>query len=331
MNPEENRLISIIVPVYKTEQYLKKCVDSILNQTYTDFELILVDDGTPDNGGKICDAYQEADSRVIVIHKPNGGSSDARNAGIQIAKGEYITFADSDDWAEPELLEVLYEGIRQGARVSACGFYTIRDGNKKPWREPFDAIRIVSSVDAVKDMMYGHSIDTSAWGKLFHRSCFDEIRFPTGHVYEEVATIYRLMLTQDKTAITTRPLYNYVKHSDSIVTSSYSSRHMDMLSYSCEMLQFAEREKPGLIPAARRRIVYACFYLLKTMGAEYRKYPEDVKAIMELFRENKKSVLCDPLVSRRDKGAVYLLSAGVPVFERVWSLYSHLTGRHGNA
>ena len=324
-------MISIIVPVYKTEQYLKKCVDSILNQTYTDFELILVDDGTPDNGGKICDAYQEADSRVIVIHKPNGGLSDARNAGIQIAKGEYITFADSDDWAEPELLEVLYEGIRQGARVSACGFYTIRDGNKKPWREPFDAIRIVSSVDAVKDMMYGHSIDTSAWGKLFHRSCFDEIRFPTGHVYEEVATTYRLMLTQDKTAITTRPLYNYVKHSDSIVTSGFSLQDMDMLRFSGGMLDYARNNEPSLIPAGKRRMVYACCFLLKTMGRQYQGFPQETEQILRTFQEYKGEVFRDPEVSRRDKAAILLLSIGPGFFTRAWGIYSALTGRHGNA
>jgi len=323
-------LISVIVPVYKTEQYLHKCVDSLLNQTFRDFELILVDDGSPDGCGEICDEYRQKDRRVRVIHKQNGGLSDARNAGVRAAAGEYITFADSDDWAEPELLEVLMEGIRLGARVSCCGFYTVRDGRRTPWRKPAE-YSVMNAEEAVSDMMYGRSIDTSAWGKLFHRSCFDEISFPVGRLYEEVATTYRLMLTQEKTAITTKPLYNYVKHGESIVTSRYSSRHKDMLQYSCEMLHYAETEKTALIPAAQRRVVYACFYLLKTMGAEYRQYPEDVEEMTRLFRQYRAPVFRDPQVSRRDKGAIILLSAGVSAFERTWSLYSHLTGRHGNA
>lgn len=324
-------MVSVVVPVYKTEKYLRKCVDSLLHQTFKDYEIILVDDGSPDESGRICDEYANNNGCVRVIHKKNGGLSDARNSGIREAAGEYITFADSDDWVEPDLLEVLVEGIRLGAQVSCCGFYTIRDGHGKPWRDHMPDYQVMDAAAAVKDMMYGHSIDTSAWGKLFRRDCFDELRFPTGHLYEEVATTYRLMLTQEKVAITTRPLYHYVKHEESIVTARYTPSHKDMLYYSCEMLRFAEQERPALIPAAQRRIVYACFYLLKTMGADYTKYPEDVQEIMEQFRKYKSQVFHDEQVSRRDKTAILLLSAGVPVFEKTWDLYSYLTGRHGHA
>ena len=324
-------MISVIVPVYQTQKYIRKCIDSLLKQTFNDFEIILVDDGSPDDCGKICDEYAQNNRCIRVIHQQNGGLSDARNTGIREAGGEYITFVDSDDWAEPDLLAGLMEGIRLGAEVSCCGFYTIRDGRRKAWRNHMTAYQVMDAEDAVKDMMYGRSIDTSAWGKLFHRSCFDSLLFPVGHLYEEVATTYRLILTQKRAAITTRPLYNYLKHDESIVTSQYSSRHMDMLHYSCEMLKYAERERPALIPAAQRRIVYACFYLLKTMGAEYVNYPEDVREIMTMFNKYKNPVFHDDEVSRRDKTAILLLSAGVPAFEKSWGLYSNLTGRHGNA
>ncbi len=322
-------MISIIVPVYKTEAYLRKCLDSITQQTYQDFEVILVDDGSPDKCGEICDQYP--DKRFRVIHKQNGGLSDARNAGIRIAKGDYITFVDSDDWVEPTLLEVLMDGIQQGATVSCCGFYTVRNGRKIPWRQTDKKYHLLSAVDAVKDMMYTHSIDTSAWGKLFHRSCFMKIQFPVGHLYEEVATTYRLMLTQERIAIITQPLYNYVKHSGSIVSSYYSGEQKDMLYYSLDMLSFAEKEQPELISAARRRIVYSCFYLLKTMGRRYKDFPDDVKEIMSQFKQFKGLVFRDAEVSRRDKEAILLLSVGVSAFEYVWSIYSQMTGRHGNA
>ena len=266
-----------------------------------------------------------------MFHKENGGLSDARNAGLRQARGELITFVDSDDWVDPELLRVLLEGIQAGAGISCCGFYTVRNGDPKPWREPTSGYVLLDAEAAVRDMMYGHSIDTSVWGKLFHRSCFNTLSFPMGRLYEEVALTYRLMLTQKTVAITTQPLYYYVKRADSIVTGAYTPAQKDMLRASREMLRFAEEERPALIPAARRRVVYACFYLLKTMGREYRQFSEDVEEITALFEQYKDAVFADPEVSRRDKAAILLLSRGVPLFETTWGLYSGLTGRHGNA
>ena len=324
-------MISVIVPVYKTEQYLAKCIDSILQQSYRDYELILVDDGSPDGCGRICDQYTAKDERIRVIHKENGGLSDARNAGIDAAKGEYLTFIDSDDWADPHLLEVLFQGIRQGAEISVCGFYTVRNGEAKPWRKVSEGFEVMTALDATRDMMYTRSMDTSAWGKLFHRSCFETIRFPKGRLYEEVATTYRLFLTQEKIAVTTQPLYYYVKHAGSIVTSAYHHGHMDMMRFSEEMLSFAEREEKMLIPAAKRRIVYAACFLLKTMGKSYRDFPEDVREIRSQFLSHRKAVFRDPEASGRDKAAIILLSMGTGAYIKAWAGYSKLTGRNGNA
>ncbi len=324
-------MISIIVPVYKVEKYLNKCIESILCQTYPDFELILVDDGSPDTCGWICDQYAGRDDRIRVIHKTNGGLSSARNAGIEAACGEYITFVDSDDWTDPRLLEVLLGGIKLGAAISVCGFYTVRDGIPKPWRTPSGEYRVMTALEAVRDMMYTHSMDTSAWGKLFHRSCFDKIRFPEGKLYEEVAVTYRLFLTQRKAAVTTQPLYYYVKHRDSIVTSAFNRRHMDMLEFSREMLVYAEEKEPTLIPAAKRRIVYASCYLMKTMGRHYRDHMENVNEILKAFNQYRGEVFHDPEASRRDKAGILLLSSGPGLYTKAWSIYSRLTGRHGNA
>lgn len=324
-------MISVIVPVYNTEPYLEKCLDSLLSQTYGDFELILVDDGSSDQSGKRCDEYQAKDSRIHVIHQENGGLSNARNTGINASKGEYLTFVDSDDWVDPRLLEVLWEGIGKGATVSACGYYTVRNGNAKPWRDQDDGFRVLPAVEAVRDMMYTKSIDTSACAKLFHRSCFSQILFPEGRLYEEVATTYRLFLTQEKIAITTNSYYFYVKHPGSIVTSAFSDRHMDMLTHSQDMLELAIGSYPDLISAAKRRIIYACFYLLKTMGRYYPEFPRQVQAIMDQFTLYEKSVMQDPDAPRRDKAAIRMLRRGVPFFENCWVLYSKLTGRNGNS
>ena len=223
MHSSTSDLVTIIVPVYKTKEFLNKCIDSIVHQTYKDLQIILVDDGSPDECGAICDDWAKRDKRVYVIHKENGGLSDARNAGVACAEGTYITFIDSDDWIEEDYVSYLMEGIlNYDAQVSVCNLFTVRDGRADPWRKPDNRYRVMTSVDAVKDMMYGHSFDTSACAKMYHRSCFDSIRFPVGRLYEEVATTYRLLLSQKRVAVGMRPLYNYVKHSNSIVTSRFS-------------------------------------------------------------------------------------------------------------
>lgn len=329
-NMNQPPLISVVIPVYNIETYLERCLQSVADQDYERFEAILVDDGSTDSSAQICDQWSEKDTRFKCIHKANGGLSDARNVGISLSSGEYITFIDGDDWVDSSLLSTLWQGIEQGASISACGFYTVRNGSPKAWRKPQKGYRILSAVEAVEDMMYAHTIDASAWAKLFHRSCFDYFLFPKGHLYEEVAITYRMMLTQSKVAITTLPMYFYVKRPESIVTSSYSECDMDMLRYSQEMLQYAETERSELIPAAKRRIVYACFFLLKSMGQDYRIHPSEVSTIRSAFGQYKAGVFRDPEVSLRDKVAIVLLSCGVGTFETFWTLYSCLTGRREN-
>ena len=321
-------LVSVIVPAYRTEPYLNRCVASVAAQTYARLEIILVDDGSPDACGQMCDEWSGKDPRIQVIHKTNGGLSDARNAGLNQAKGEYITFVDSDDWVEPDLIAYLMQGIRQKqAQVAVCNFYTVRGEKKIPWRKPEDKVCAVSSVDAVTDMLYGRSFDTSAWAKLFHQSCFDSIRFPTGRLYEEVATTYRLLLTQNVVAVGMRPLYNYVKRASSIVTSQFQPRSMDMLAASREILAFAKEQQSALVPAAERRMVYACCYLYKTMGPDWRDYPREVAELNTVMKQYRSRVLKDPGASLRDKTAILLLALGIGPFEAAWGLYSRWTGR----
>ena len=328
---EKAPMISVIIPVYNVEDYLERCLKSVASQDYKQFEVLLIDDGSTDASGVICETWSKKDKRYKCIHKENGGLSEARNTGIKAASGEYLTFIDSDDWVDAKLLSTLLQGINPEVTISACGFYTVRNGISKAWRSGEDKYQVYSSVEAVRNMMYGHSIDTSAWAKLFHKSCFKEVLFPVGHLYEEVATTYRLMLTQNRVSITTRPLYYYVKHPGSIVSSSFSKKHMDMLKFSQDMLKIAEHDYPELIPAARRRIVYACFYLLKTMGREYKKHTIYIQEIMKEYKKYKDNVLRDYAVSHRDKMAIQLLSTtGVGGFELVWAMYSLITGRHGN-
>lgn len=189
---ENNVIISIVVPVYKVEAYLDDCVKSILAQTQADFELILVDDGSPDRCGAMCDAYAESDDRIKVIHKKNGGLSDARNAGIDIAKGQYITFIDSDDWiSERYLEELLNTAQKYDADIVQCDFTS----DPSQINEGMDRKENVftSNREALVNYLTQHDVKDMAWGKLYRLMLFDEIRYPFGKIHEDYLTTYKLL------------------------------------------------------------------------------------------------------------------------------------------
>lgn len=218
-------MVSVIVPIYNVEKYLKQCIESILNQTFYDFELILVEDGSPDSCCKICDNYHLLDSRIVVIHKENGGLSDARNAGLEIAKGEYIVFVDSDDWIEPQYLEILYNKISEyNADIVICGYYiTDENGNieknivtKKEY--------ILDSNQALNELVKDKKIENYAWNKIYKYSLFKNIRYPVGKIFEDIYTTYKLFLLASKIGVINFSLYNYRHRLGSIMSGLSISR-----------------------------------------------------------------------------------------------------------
>ena len=187
-------LISVIVPVYNVEKYLDRCIDSIVNQTYRNLEIILVDDGSPDNCPKMCDDWAKKDGRIKVIHKENGGLSSARNAGLDICIGEYIHFVDSDDWLELSCIELLLDAcVQNGALLSVCGRYIIVH-EKRNIDKNFSENQIMSTSNFVSNMLVGKNCDSSPCGKLYHKSLWVGIRFPHGRIYEDIAILYKLFL-----------------------------------------------------------------------------------------------------------------------------------------
>lgn len=249
--------ISVIVPVYRVEPYLRRCVDSILSQTFTDFELILVDDGSPDNCGAICDEYALKDSRVRVIHKQNGGLSDARNAGIDVAKGEFLTFIDSDDLVAPEYLNKLYRSIESSAaEISICNMLPFKDGSNPQIEEQNsnDSKRIISGRDACLSIyrMDG-TVPIMAWGKLYKSSLFNGIRYPVGLIHEDDATTPKLFYLANKIAQIGDKLYLYRSRADSIMSQPFSAKRFDCLSAvdSCIMF-FKHNQDDELVQLAKR-------------------------------------------------------------------------------
>lgn len=224
-----NELISIIVPVYNVEKYLDKCVVSIINQTYKNIEVILVDDGSKDSSGKLCDELEKIDKRIKVIHKKNGGLSDARNAGIKVAKGQYIGFVDSDDFIENDMFEILYKlNKKYNSDISIVSFYEIYNekviGVRKSKEE-----QELTKIEAIKELLIDTKIQSYAWNKLFKRELFDGIEFPTNKNFEDIATTLLLFEKANKVVLYENPKYYYVRRDNSIIGTRNYKTYKDYL------------------------------------------------------------------------------------------------------
>lgn len=256
----ENNKISIIVPIYKVEQYIRRCVDSLLGQTYRDFELILVDDGSPDGCGAICDAYAGADSRVRVIHKENGGLSDARNAGLEIARGDWVAFVDSDDWVAPEYLERLLAGMTEAdADICECGILRTDGTAAVPEQLPGNP-EAYSTEDALRELIRDGVFHQYVWNKLYRRDLIGDIRFPKGKINEDEFWTYRVFGNAGRIAKISDPLYFYFQRTGSIMGGEYSLRRLDALEAKAHRQHYiAERYAP-LAEEAKRNLAGSCIY-----------------------------------------------------------------------
>ena len=252
-------IISIIVPVYKVEKYLERCVNSILCQTYRNIEIILVDDGSPDNCGRLCDDYQKLDERIQVIHKENGGLSDARNVAILLAKGEYISFIDSDDWVSPYYVENLYKAISITDADLAIDCFENVFEDKETQSRPAERLigyECLSSEECLKRMLYQDRVEICAWGKLYRTKLFQGLRYPVGKLYEDIPVTYEVVKRSKKIAVIENVDYYYFQRADSIQNVKFNVRKMDGVAHCCNMMNAVKIDFPQLRNAAECR--YFC-------------------------------------------------------------------------
>lgn len=227
-----NYLISVIVPVYKVEKYLRKCIDSIIAQTYKNIEIFLVDDGSPDNCGAICDEYAHVDERIKVIHKENGGLSSARNAALDVATGDYVMFVDSDDWVEPDFCYSALEMVlKEGVKMAAFGYNNIcyeKDNKRyKAYKRFTKSVRTIGASETIRHIILKDDVIFNfAWNKIYDRQLFEKIRYPYGKTFEDNAVTYLLANKSDKIFVSDNVLYNYVRRNDGISGKWYSPKHI---------------------------------------------------------------------------------------------------------
>lgn len=300
-------LVTVIVPVYGVEAYLDRCVQSIVDQTYGNLEIILVDDGSPDRCPELCDAWAEKDPRVRALHKPNGGLSSARNAGLDTCRGEYVSFVDSDDWISPHMIERLLDAcLTEGVLLSCGGRYNVSEdtGQQKiglcPQRQ-----EVISSVDMIRRILTWGGCDSSACDKLFHRSLFAEHRFPEGRVNEDVAILYRVIDGTDRVAMCPEPFYYYWHRRGSITSHRFSPKSFHFVEHTEEILAYAREHRPEVEREARSYHVYALIYTMsnicKLPRRERALYKDRYRALMQDVKEERPFWRHDPLVTKRQR------------------------------
>ena len=302
---KEKYLVTVIVPIYKVEEDLFKCVQSIRKQTYANLEIILVDDGSPDRCGQMCDEYAQEDKRIKVIHKANGGLSQARNAGMHMANGEYITFVDSDDILETSFVEEMMQLIlKNGAQIAVCKNSTFVREKSPITVTNREAIReqCLASTDAISNMLYQKEFDVAAWGKMDHKDTLQGISFPEGLIHEDIPTTYKAMLRCEKVAFTTKKLYAYQIREASIENQKFTIKKMDCIKTAQMMLDDIKANHPELLKAARSRYVAANFHILAQINDNI---PEK-RLIINNIKRMRGLVLRDKLASIRVRGACLL-------------------------
>lgn len=288
--------ISVIVPVYNTEKYLDRCIRSIINQTFSDFELILVDDGSKDNSGFICDEWEKKDSRIKVIHQKNAGAGAARNAGLAIAKGNYINFVDSDDWINPEMYEILYKLLRETSATIAMTSMISKSHYEKS--EKLDTTKIQYTVKDTKEMLKRFfrvrgedSSIISVCGRLIDRKILQNFRFVEGTISEDVSAAFFMCVNSPKTVVVNVPMYNYFQNTSGVTKSKVTKRDFEYIQAFQRIYSYINSNVPDFSYYAKMNVLRSQFTILSKMKLYgYDKNDREVKkaysSLKKIIRSN---------------------------------------------
>lgn len=274
----EGPLISVIVPVFNVERYLDKCVQSIIDQSYRNLEIILVDDGSTDHCPEKCDSWRLKDPRIKVVHKENGGLSDARNVGLSKVTGDYISFVDSDDWLHPHFIQYLYQAsFSTNADVSCCAVYRRFSGEEEKSFETLPSVQILSKELAQQMGICRNGIDVYVWNKLYTKDVLSGLIFPQGKLHEDILYTYQALERATAIAYLELPLYNYrCNRKDSILKSRFSIKRLDAIEMRVQRLHFIEIDHPSMSFLAKQELITKCCY---NMREAWIALPESRKSV----------------------------------------------------
>ncbi|GHT56216.1 hypothetical protein FACS1894109_04510 [Spirochaetia bacterium] len=299
----EHPLLSIIIPVYNLKPYLTRCIDSVIGQTYTNLDIIIVDDGSTDGSGAICDLYKQKDNRITVIHKPNGGLSDARNAGLDIVKGELIGFVDADDWIDTDMYALLVDNhIKTGADIVICGYYENKDiffVHKQKKHPYFDENKILTKTEGINLLISDKEITSHVWNKLYTKKMFAECRYPVGKIYEDTYVMHNIFCNANNISVIKDYKYHYFFRKKSIVNRRKISDTIQ--SFDANYSRYNELKNNMNIDQKRLFLqmlncTIRTFYKNPLMNTTYKK-----KLLDFIYKFKNNIALYYPSLSMRDK------------------------------
>lgn len=310
-------MISVIVPVYNVEKYLERCVKSIAAQTYKDLEILLIDDGSTDKSGKMCDDFKQTDSRIKAFHKQNGGLSDARNYGIEHSAGEFISFVDSDDYIDEKMLETLHRLITENdADLAVCSAMDVFEGKEVTQVKEIKEFNL-NKVESYKYMLRGDGIP-SACNKLYKRQTVGNVRFPVGKLYEDGFFTPQILKRVEKTAVTSKPMYYYFRRADSITTKPFRKGDLDVIEAYDKCVKQVKELCPEALPYAEFRYRNAYFNVLDKMlmRDDCKEIPE-YKQVVKYLKKHTVQIVKDPGFGKMRKIAAVALKFSVPLYKKI--------------
>ena len=325
MDSKKMPLISVIVPIYKVEDYLGKCVESIRKQTLKDIEIILVDDGSPDRCGQICDELANEDDRITVVHKRNGGLSDARNAGIDVAKADLVAFIDSDDYIDPDMMEFLYNNIvAADADLSVCGLCHHFGDVIQISPDTLNGYHVAETKEAIRLELT--EVPVTAVNKLYKKSLFDNVRFPKGKLYEDAHTMTPLILETKRVVYDIQPKYHYIHREDSITTKDFRMQSLSLIEANENNMRMIVAKYPELRDPAEFRYFWSYFWILEYMLRSASLGKEAICKKREIFRLLKKNtwkIIKNSYFTKTRKMSAIILFFNSALYEKTAKLYMH--------
>lgn len=331
-----SELVSIVIPVYNVQNYLARCVDSVLLQTHENIRVWLVDDGSTDGSSLMCDEYAVRDNRVRVIHKVNGGLSSARNAALnQIysldasERGEFIACVDSDDWVEPDYVEFLLGLVEAtGADVAQCGHYIDFSAKRSVEKDKDHSTRVFSGESAIESLLRNGPYDVTAWNKLYRTEVLEGVRYPEGRSYEDTATAHLIADRARFVVVCMEPKYHYVQRYESIANGTkWSDSKYDLVEAGDEMAAWAVEHYSGLSGAALEKRIFVRLSTLAQMVNTGHYDNARIREMRAFVVRGARKLLADPSASRRDKLGTALIIAGFWPFRIAWGSY-YMVRRH---
>lgn len=318
-------LISIIVPVFNVENYIEFCVKSLCRQTYSNIEIILINDGSTDSSGLICDELKKCDNRIVVIHQSNQGVSAARNTGLRIMKGEYVTFIDSDDYVSPDYIQCLYDALKKyNADISTCAHYRVNFNGEKKKISFFDSyskgVVCLSGVDSIKNMFFGKICSASSGSKLYNKKLFEDLQFPDFIMGEDTFIVYHCFSKSAVVAHTDLPLYYYVQHKTSVTNSksNYIKFYDYVKLYDYIMITDKNKSDKDYFDSLANRLIENNFWVYMKLRNCPNQYLCEKKHIEHNIKKYRKYVINNKNAQTRVRLACLLSYGGYPILNLIY-------------